>query len=410
MERVRRWILFAVLVATGSSALAAENWPCWRGPRGDGTSRDANVPTTWTGTENVAWKVPLEGTGHASPIVWNDRIFLVACLEETQERVLICLARDDGHELWRRSVLTAPLEDKHQLNSFASSTPATDGQLVYVTFLDRDQMLVAAYDFDGRQKWAVRPGPFASKHGYSSCPVVFEDLVIVNGDHDGESFVVAVDRATGATRWKIERENKTRSYSVPFIRTFAGRTRMILSGNKCVASYDPRTGERLWIIDGPTEQFVASLVDDSERVFMTCGFPDHHILAIRPDGSGNVTDTHIVWRTIKGASYVPSPIVIDKYFLIVADNGIASCFDTASGESHWVKRIGPRYSASLVAAGGLAYFLSDEGVMTVVRPGPKFEELAVNKLGEDTYASPAVHNGQILLRGVANLYCIGRQD
>ncbi|MBX7166208.1 MAG: PQQ-like beta-propeller repeat protein [Pirellulales bacterium] len=407
MSRVSIAALVLLLFAGQVARSAAEDWPCWRGPRGDGTSLEPNVPTTWSGTENVAWKVPIAGRGHSSPIIWQDRLFLVTCLEESQERVLMGLDRRDGRELWRRTVVTAPLEEKHPLNSYASSTPATDGELVYVTFLEGDQMVVAAYDFAGQQRWLVRPGSFHSKHGYSSCPVLFEDLVIVNGDHDGDSFVVALDRASGATRWKIDRENKTRSYSVPLIREFAGQTQMLLSGNKCVSSYDPRTGERRWVLAGPTEQFVASLVNNDELVFMTCGFPDHHILAIRPTGAGQLTDDHIVWRTIKGASYVPSPIVIGPYFLIVADNGIASCFDAASGKRHWMERIGARYSASLVAAGGLAYFLSDDGVMTVVRPGPEFEQVAENALGEETYASPAISRGQVFLRGVGHLYCIG---
>ena len=209
-----------------------------------------------------------------------------------------------GQLLWQQTVLQSPLEDKHQLNSFASSTPATDGQLVYVTFLDRSEMVVAAYDY-GRQKWLVRPGAFSSKHGYCSCPVLFEDKVIVNGDHDGDAYLVALDRATGKTVWKIDRENKTRSYSTPIIRQIDGRTQMILSGSKCVASYDPHDGSRHWIIDGPTEQFVASMVYNGKLLFLTAGFPELHMMAIRPDGSGNVTDTHIAWRTRKGGQLCP---------------------------------------------------------------------------------------------------------
>src|SRR2546422_4116734 len=144
----------------------AENWPCWRGPRGDGTSLETGLSRNWSDTQNVAWKVSLPGSGHASPIVWNDRIFTVAAILAEQSRVLLCLDRCNGKLLWQKTVLSAPLEGKHSLNSFASSTPATDGELVYVAFLDRDQTLVAAYDFEGKQRWLVRPGPFASKHGF----------------------------------------------------------------------------------------------------------------------------------------------------------------------------------------------------------------------------------------------------
>jgi outer membrane protein assembly factor BamB len=385
----------------------AEEWPCWRGPRGDGTSDEQNIPTRWSAKDNIAWKVAVPGVGHASPIVWRDRIFLVSCLKETGDRVLISLDRKTGKTLWQETVVTAPLEEKHELNSHASGTPATDGDTVFCTFLDRDQMAVAAYDFDGKQRWLVHPGEFHSKHGYSSCPVLFEDKVIVNGDHDGESYLVALDKATGKTLWKIPREHKTRSYVTPLIREIEGKPHMILSGSKSIASYDPRDGSRHWVIDGPTEQFVASMVYNGDLLFMTAGFPDHHILAIRPDGHGNVTDTHIQWRTTENTSYVPSPIVVGDYFLIVADNGIGSCYEAKTGKRLWKERIGRRFSASLVTAGGLVYFTSDDGGTTVVRPGPKFEAVATNDLGEACFASPAISQGQYFQRGEKHLFCIG---
>lgn len=388
---------------------SAEEWPCWRGPRGDGTSYERNIPTHWSGTNNIAWKTPVAGTGHASPIVSQNRVFLVSCLEDSAERILLCFDRPSGKLLWQQVVLRSPLEEKHQLNSFASSTPATDGQMVYVTFLDQHEMVVAAYDFSGQQKWLVRPGPFSSKHGYCSCPVLFEDKVIVNGDHDGEAYLVALACDTGKTLWKIDRENKTRSYSTPIIREIDGRTQMILSGSKCVASYDPRDGSRHWLIDGPTEQFVASMVFDGKLLFLTAGFPELHMMAIRPDGRGNVTDTHIAWRTNRGASYVPSPIAEGEYFLAVSDGGVASCFEAATGERVWMERLGTHYSSSLVSAGGLVYFTSDEGATTIVRPGPKLNIVGENHLGEYMYASPAISRGQIFLRGEKNLYCVGRK-
>jgi outer membrane protein assembly factor BamB len=405
----------SVFVAIASPAMA-ENWPCWRGPRGDGTSIEPNVPTTWSATENIAWRVEVPGSGHASPIVWGNRIFVTACDDATGERRIACFDRVAGSKLWQVGVITTPLEKKHTLNSFASSTPATDGRSVYVSALNNTsddpsvnhgEMVIAAYDFDGKQQWVARPGVFSSTHGYCSSPVLFEDLVIINGDHDGDAYIVALDRGTGRTVWKVERENKTRSYSTPIIRTINGREQMILSGSKSVVSYDPRTGERLWNIDGPTEQFVASMVGDDKLVFLTAGFPQKHILAIRPTGSGNVTDSHIVWRTTENCSYVPSPVLTGKYFLVAADNGIASCFEAETGVRQWKERMGPHYSASLVTAGGLAYFLADDGKMTVVRPGPTYDVVSVNNLGEHCFASPAISDGQIFLRGEKNLYCVG---
>lgn len=390
-------------------AAFAEDWPGWRGPRGDGTSLERSLPTTWdvTAGKTVAWKVEVPGRGHSSPIVFGDQIFLATALEDRQERVLCSFDRRTGKLLWQQTVLKAPLEGKHELNSYASSTPATDGQSVYVAFLDGDQMAVAAYDFSGRQQWLVRPGGFSSKHGFCSCPVVFEDTVLVNGDHDGDSYFVALNRRTGETIWKVPRDNHTRSYCTPIIREIDGRTQMILSGDQCVASYDPRTGRRHWVIDGPTEQFVASIVDGHGLLFMTCGFPEHHILAIRPDGRGNVTDTHIAWRETKGASYVPSPLAVGDYFLVVSDGGVCSCFEATSGRRAWMQRLGTHYSGSPVTADGLAYFTSDEGVTQVFRPAEKFELLAENQLGEQCISSPAISGGQIIFRGEKHLIAVG---
>lgn len=409
-------LLLAILVlgfapVAPSVSARGENWPGWRGPRGDGTSLEPEIPIRWDGPSgrNIAWKTELPGTGHASPIVWEDRVFLVGCREDRKERILLSLDRETGKILWEQVVVQSPLERKHRLNSYASSTPATDGRQVYVSFLDRDQMLVAAYDFDGNRQWLVRPGVFHSVHGYCSSPVLFKELVLVNGDHDGDAYLVALDRRTGNTVWKTPRENKTRSYCVPILRQFDGRMQMILSGSKCVASYDPNDGSRHWILDGPTEQFVASIVDNGKLLFMTAGFPEHHILAIRPDGRGNVTGTHVVWRTEKGCSYVPSPIVAGngQFFLVVSDEGIASCFEAATGQRHWRERIGPHYSTSAVSAGGLVHFLSDEGVTTVIRPDTRFEVVARNTLGEPCRASPAISQGRIYLRGQTHLFCIG---
>ncbi len=402
------WFIAALIAIVALCPEArAENWPGWRGSRGDGTSLEEKTPLHWSATSNISWRTEIPGLGHASPIVWEDKLFTVTCLSESEQRVLLCLERDTGRILWQKNVLQSPLEKKHNLNSQASSTPATDGALVFVTFLDQQEMAVAAYDFKGAQKWIVHPGPFHSQHGFCSSPVVYQDKLIVNGDHDGDSYIVALDRQTGKTVWKTPRESHTRSYCVPFIRDLAGRTQMVLSGDKCVASYDPDNGRRHWIIDGPTEQFVASLVYSGQTglLYMTGGFPDHHLLAIKPDGTGNVTKTKIIWRTNRGVAYVPSPIIAGDYLLIVSDSGVAHCFDAATGKLFWQERMGEHH-ASLVSARGLVYFLNDVGVMNVVRPGTGFERVAQNAVGEKCFASPAISNGRLFLRGEKHLFCV----
>ena len=395
---------------TLSGSLLAEDWPMWRGPRLDGTSFEKDMPTQWGATENVAWRTALPGAGHASPIVYGDKVFVVAADEKTDERLLLCLDRAQGAIIWKAVVIKAPPERLHQLNSRASSTPATDGERVFGTFLDGDQVVVAAHDFAGKQLWLQRPGPFSSMHGFCSSPIIYQDKVIVNCDHDGDGYIVALRRTDGHELWRIARPNNTRSYCVPIIREIAGRTQMVLSGSKCVTSYDPETGKLHWIINGPTEQFVASLVynEGANLFFLTAGFPQHHILAIRPDGSGDVTESHILWRTTKGAAYVPSPITMGDYFVVTSDSGVAHCFDAKTGAILWQERLGEQH-ASLVGANGLVYFLNDNGVMHVVRLGPKYELVARNEIGERTFASPAFSGGQIFLRGESNLFCIGKR-
>jgi outer membrane protein assembly factor BamB len=404
-----RFLFYFALLSSASFA-RAENWPAWRGPRGDGTSLETNVPIGWSATSNIVWKTEIPGDGHASPVIWVDRVFTVTAEPDTQDRTLLCLDRKTGRILWQKTVIHSLLEKKHSLNSYASSTPATDGERVYVAFLDRQEMVVAAFDFEGHQQWLVRPGPFASMHGFCTSPILFEDRVIVNGDHDGDSYLAALSRDTGQTLWKTPREHHTRSYCAPLIRELAGRTQMVLTGDKSVASYDPRNGRLHWIIDGPTEQFVASPVYSGRTglIYITGGFPDHHILAINPDGHGNVTKTHVVWHATRGAAYVPSPIIEGDYFLIVSDSGVAHCFEAATGNLLWQERLGEHH-ASQVSANGLVYFLNDEGVTQIVKPGAGFQLIARNELGERCFASPAISGKQIFIRGDKHLFCVGAE-
>jgi outer membrane protein assembly factor BamB len=356
----------------------------------------------------VAWKVALPGRGHASPVVWGDRIFVVSALEDKQERILLSLDRRTGKTLWQKTVLTSPLEHIHSLNSYASSTPLTDGERVYVSFLDRDKLFIAAYDFQGNKVWEARPGPFASVHGYSCSPILYKDKVIVNGDHDGVGFLVALNRKTGAVMWKTPRPNNTRSYCTPIVREVGGVPHLMMSGSKCVASYNPDTGAQQWMMDGPTEQFVAAPVYNGKLLFITAGYPELHILAIRPDGNGKVGADSIAWRTRRGAGYVPSPILSGPYFLTVTDGGFLGCWQADTGEQFWNERTAGHTTSSPVSSEDRVYTQSDKGITTVVRPGKTFEKLAENDLGEESYASPVISQGQIFLRGVTHLFAIGK--
>lgn len=277
MPNLKPLFVFLALVFGPINSAMSENWPQWRGPRGDGTSGEQVVPVRWdaeTG-ENIVWKAELPGKGHSSPIVWDDRIFVTTCVEDDQQRALICLDTQTGRQLWRTDVLKSPLETVHNLNSHASGTPATDGGLIYVPFLQIDgktipapnvgaardvtpgRIILTAIDFKGKQRWQVDVGAFISAHGFCSCPILYANLVIINGDHDGDSYLVALDRLTGDEVWRTRREQGIRSYVTPIVRTINGRDQLVLSGSGHVASFDPMTGNMIWKVEGPTEQYLS---------------------------------------------------------------------------------------------------------------------------------------------------------
>jgi outer membrane protein assembly factor BamB len=402
----RIFLLLAVVCISG--AVNGQNWPSWRGPSEDGTSKETNLPLRWDSVTNVIWKIEVPGLGYSSPIVWNDKIFLTTALTETQERVLLCYSNKKGDLLWKNTVLKAALETKNDNNSYASGTPATDGAMVYLSFLDGQDVVVAAYDFSGKQLWIQKPGKFSSPHGYCCSPVIYKDKLIINGTSKGDSFVAALNKTDGKIIWKIPQDNHTLSYSTPLIKEIAGKTQMIFCGNKEISSYNPDNGKRYWFVSGPSEEFVSSPVYNEKNglVLVCSSWPDRVLLAIKPDGNGDVTKSNIVWQSKKGAYYVPSPVCTDNNLFTTMTSGEVHCIEVASGNISWVNNLGKQY-ASPVLAGGLVYMPNDDGVITVIKPGPAFESVSKNPIGERMYASPAISNGKIYIRGFKHLFCIG---
>lgn len=407
--------------------LNAEDWPAWRGPRLDGTSAAKDVPLTWSKTENVLWRTEIPGSGYSSPIVFGDRVFVTTCVGDdkvgaTGQRDLLCLDRAAGKVLWRKTVVTAKQEFKHGENSRASATPCTDGKHVWVAFLAEPDMVVACYDYDGNKVWDKSPGKLLSRHGFCSSPILHKDVVILNGDQDAKgsdrAYLVALDKATGAEKWRIDRPNRIRSYCTPLlVQTPAhpGVTQLVLSGCNCVTGYDADTGKPLWHIDGPTEQYVASLVLHEETLCLTTGFPEFHLMGIDPDGRGNLTKTDAIrWHIPhsvngpKGASYVSSPIAANGRFYVVSDVGFLSCVEARTGKRLYLERLGRHFHASPVKVGEHLLFPDDDGVTHVVEAGPTFKVVAKNDLKEPIYASPAVAHGKLFLRTTHALYCIGK--
>ena len=392
------------------SSVEAENWPGWRGPQGDGTCGEKDVPKRWD-VATAAWKIEMPGIGHASPIIWGDRVFTVTAFPEKLDRVLLCFDRATGKILWQRTVVHGPLEKINRENSYASGTPATDGQRVYVNFRVGDELVVAAHDAaDGRQLWLVRPGTHEGEWGFSNEPVLYKDKVIVDGDSKGNSFLIALSSADGSTRWRVDRTHRGISYSAPLIREMAGRIQLVQCGDRCVTSFDPDTGQPLWTVDGPSEEFVATpfYCPQAGLVFISSSWPQRHLLAIKPDGQGDVTQTHVAWRDNKGAPYIPSFMVVDGFLFSVNATGVAFCYEAATGKVQWQERLG-RHHASPVLIEGLVYFINDDGVIHVIRPGTTFDLVAKYELGEPCYASPAISDGQVFLRGFKHLFCIGQR-
>jgi len=404
-------VILVSLVLMFQTYVQAQNWPCWRGPDGDGTSPETNLPAKWDSITNVLWKIPVPGVGHASPIILGDRLFTITAIPETQEKILLCYDTKNGNLLWQQTVLKTPLEDKHDDNSFASGTPATDGTTIYVSFLDGEYVMVAAYDFNGKKLWIQRPGKFSSPHGYSCSPVIYKDKVIINGDSQGDAFIAALSRADGHAIWKIALDKPAHSFSTPIFREMSGRMQMIFCGNKEVSSYNPDDGSRYWFVSGPSEDFCSSPVynEKSGLVLISSAWPQRILLAIKPDGNGDVSNSHIVWRSANGACYVPSPVTVGNYLISTMTSGLVHCMDAATGKILWKENLGKQYSSAVVA-NGLVYIPNDMGVITVIKPGVTFEAVARNSIGETMSASPAISNGKIYLRGARHLFCIGLKD
>jgi outer membrane protein assembly factor BamB len=404
-----RWfrVFVAGVMCLGIASSFAENWPGWRGPRGDGTSIEKELPTQWGLDKNILWKTQIPGKGYSSPVVWENYVFVTSSDPNKQERQLLCLDALSGKILWQQDVIKAPLEKIHPENSYASSTPATDGQKVYLAFLDGKDIVAAAYDFTGKQVWLSRPGKFSGQHGFAASPVLYDGQVILNCDSNEGSLLVSLSCTDGRTLWKVSPPNNQLGFSTPLVRQMAGRTQLVLSCNKGVYSYNPDDGSLLWFVSDVDDEFVTTPVyhEKLQKVYITGSWTKRNLLAIDVTGSGDVTKTHVTWTLPEGAPYINSPVIVDDYILGVDVSGVAKCYDVATGKIFWNQQLGKTHASSVVID-GLVYFLNDDGVTHIVKPGPEFEWIAQNELGQMCYASPAVSNGRLYIRGKTHLFCI----
>jgi len=383
----------------------ADNWPQWRGPGNRGISAETKVPVQWSATQNVRWKVPLDGAGVSQPIVWDDRIFLTASDGRLNERLHVyCYSRADGKRLWHTKLFGSAPTDLYPLGGMAVPTPATDGMLVYVLFGTGD---LAALDFAGKPVWirslAQEYGPFRNRWGMGTSPVLVGDMLLVQVDHWSQSYLLAVDAKTGANRWKADRPGSV-NWTSPLAVNVKGRTEIVTFGTNFVRSYDPDKGNELWRVDGMHFQCIPSPVVMGDLLFASSG---ENTMAIKLDGSrGDLTKTHVMWKNRKANAFLPSPLLYEEHLYLPGDRNFVSCFYAKTGELVWKERLGNEFHASPVAAAGRIYLATKEGTVNVVRAGAKFELLANNKMGETIVASPAISNGMIFVRGEKHLFCI----
>ncbi len=424
--------LGAVQMITPVGEGASQQWPQWRGPSRQGVVAAGEYPDRWSDEKNVAWRVEVPGRGHSSPIVWDDRIFLTTAYDQfldepvehilgqsgdrvflddrEQVRSILCFRRSDGELLWETFVPgTAQPEEGWPKSSYASSTPTTDGRLVYAYFGNHGLLAV---DFDGNVAWHNDLGEIRGVSRGTACsPLLYDDRVILFQDHGGGSFIAAFDRATGRSLWRTERNARVGWSSPIAIRVAMDqghRDEIVTSSQHQVQAYDPATGEPLWWCHGLTDEVIPSPVVGEGMVFASSG-RQGPTLAIRPGGTGDVTDSHLEWREMRGSPFVPSPLLYQGYLYTLNDMiRVLSCYDAATGELMYRVRLrgevaGHGISSSPVGVDGKVFITTDDGQTLVIRAGPEYELLHVNQLGEHVFASPALLDGRWYIRTYGHL-------
>ncbi len=387
-------LLFPTLTTVcllGTTA-AGGDWPWWRGPDRNGIAEpDQEVPEELA--SHVKWAVDVPGRGHGSACVVGDRVFLAAADEKTGTQSLICFGRDTGALLWTTVVHRDGMTQKsNKKASWASGTPACDGERVYISFVHGDSASTTALDLEGRQVWQTRITDYTIHQGYGSSPAIWGELVIVSADNKAGGAVCGLDRKSGRVVWKVARDAKP-NYPSPVILEVAGKVQLFLTGTDKVTSLDPANGQVNWEIDGATTECVTSTVTDGRHIYTSGGYPKNHVAAVVADGSGTVA-----WEN-GDRVYVPSMIVKDGMLHAVMDNGVAVCWDAATGEEKWKKRLGGTFSSSPVLVGERFYAANESGDLFVYRADAAgLELLATNRVGDEVYATPSIAGGDIILR------------
>ncbi|MEK7406081.1 MAG: PQQ-binding-like beta-propeller repeat protein [Acidobacteriota bacterium] len=425
---------FSVLLLTCALFAADDDWPRWRGPNENGMAR-GDAPTEWDDAKNVAWRTPIPGRGFSSPVIWGDRIFVTTAVPTgsapaeaaPQQRgrgpgggagagrehkfVVLCLNRNTGKVLWEQvATVATPHEGHHnRYGSFASNSPITDGKHVYAFFGSRG---LYSYTLDGKLVWQKELPPLRIRNafGEGSAPTLDGDTLYMAQDHEGGSFLLALNRNTGKEIWRVPRDEES-AWSQPLMLTHNGRKQLLVSATNKVRAYDPATGKVVWECGGLGSNVIPAPVAAGGLVYAMSGHRNPNALAIRLGREGDLTGTDaIVWTNDRGNSYTPSPVLHDNKLYFVSDNGLLSCLNALTGEPYYRQQRLPKpcnFKASPVGANGKLYLATEDGDVVVVKMGETYEVLATNTLKDQSFiASPAIAGGSLYLRGPETLYCI----
>lgn len=422
----------ALLVAAlFSGAALAGNWPSWRGPDGQGHSPEQGLPVKWSATENVRWKVPLPDQGNSSPVVWGDRIFLTQATDKTdwpptpnaggpasaQKRLVLCFHRADGKLLWQRETIYKDKESTHPTNPFCSASPVTDGERVIVS---HGSAGMVCYDFDGKELWRCDLGKLEHIWGNASSPILYGDLCILWAGPGERQFLVALNKKTGQKVWQHDEPGGKSgtgqpwigSWSTPLIVRVGDHDELLLGVPGKAKGFDPKSGKELWRCDalinaGKHELvYTSPIYADGVAVFMG-GF-GCSALAVRPGGTGDVTQTHRLWfHKAPNPQRIGSPVIVGEHVYLVNEEGIAQCFELKTGKEIWGKqRVTSSTWGSLIAADGKLYVTSRDGDTIVLKASPTHEVIGRNPINEPVYGSIAVSDGELFLRSYKHLWCI----
>jgi hypothetical protein len=403
------------LTASGQGASpGADDWPWWRGPNFNGIAADGqNVPTEWSTTQNVLWKVPVPGRGHASPTIVGDRIFLTTADESTQQQGIVCLSRKNGSQLWLSPLSRGGFPQTHAKNTHATPTVACDGDRLFVALHHHNKLSLHCLDLDGKEVWKKDLGayhPQKYEYGYAPSPLIYKDAVIVAADVESGGFLIAFDRASGKQNWRTSRP-QSYSFSSPVVAHVAGKDQLLISGCDAVASYDPANGKLGWVVPGTTMATCGTMVWDGDLVFASGGYPKSETLCVKGDGSKQV-----LWRNGQKC-YEQSMLAKDGYVYAVTDQGIAICWRGSDGQEMWKERLQGPVSSSPILVGDVIYSTNEAGTTYVFKASPqRYEGIAQNQLENEGFATMSVCGNRIYIRAATGsgpqrretLYCIGK--